>query len=503
MLEIRILRLDPGTASDPIQGELLVANIDSLPEYEAISYTWAEESGDATKSQVVFIRGIPLEITKNCHRVLQRLRAVEESRLVWIDAICINQDNIAERGHQVRLMSRIYSGAERVIMYLGEASEDCDYVFDYLSVPAASQLRSGYHYVKARRAFSRVLQRCYWTRVWILQEVALARKAVVMCGSKMVSWTAFSRENLKNLDLILKSNEMMGTENRFRTWSGTMLPLAFYFDKRSLWTSYDLFTLLEWTVGLKATDRRDLVYSLLGFLAGTETLGILPDYSLSLDQVLTQVAQTMCTVSGLFSVLSRVSKWGHHSRISVPSWVPKWTFQRTGPISTCHGLMAKPLTRDNFESTEVISLNALCLGAVRLLLRNHTPLFPKMEKSERGEVVAYMMYCEKGEQREDLSGHHSTNSADDKPEQYSELRWSEQEPFAENFIRPAAHEGGFPYWADRSLRQFEFETCHVLCLLPLGNGRFEFLGVQSLTPWRDSQKGFGVQKTRLERIHIV
>ncbi|KAK7912137.1 HET-domain-containing protein [Apiospora marii] len=118
--ETRILVLEPGKFEDPICGSLMVVSLPSEhTSYEALSYTWADESGDATPRRTIQLGGRPFLITLNCENALRRLRREYVTRNVWVDAICIDQTNISERGHQVQLMPKIYSGAQTVLIYVG------------------------------------------------------------------------------------------------------------------------------------------------------------------------------------------------------------------------------------------------------------------------------------------------------------------------------------------------------------------------------------------------
>ena len=84
-------------------------------EFEAVSYVW----GKGTKNQHIICNGDILEITTNLHKVLQCLRLPTASRRLWVDGICIDQDNLDEKGHQVAFMGKIYQAAKQVIVYLG------------------------------------------------------------------------------------------------------------------------------------------------------------------------------------------------------------------------------------------------------------------------------------------------------------------------------------------------------------------------------------------------
>jgi hypothetical protein len=99
-------------------------------KYEALSYTW----GDASKLKPIII-GASHEfyVTSNCYDALRRLRDHDGKRLIWIDAICINQEDDAERTQQIGIMGEIYGCASQVLVYLGEADQNSKRVFDHVA----------------------------------------------------------------------------------------------------------------------------------------------------------------------------------------------------------------------------------------------------------------------------------------------------------------------------------------------------------------------------------
>jgi Heterokaryon incompatibility protein (HET) len=99
-----------------------------VPTYEALSYTW----GDHSVTALIQVNGIELQITLNLFRALQRLRKGRKKRVLWVDALCIDQSNLAERSEQVPRMRSIYQRAERVVVWLGDATEDSDLAVDTL-----------------------------------------------------------------------------------------------------------------------------------------------------------------------------------------------------------------------------------------------------------------------------------------------------------------------------------------------------------------------------------
>ncbi|EFQ30450.1 heterokaryon incompatibility protein [Colletotrichum graminicola] len=125
---IRLLTLQPGDVSAELSCTLQSTPLESAPEYEAVSYAWGSEgftdslavssSPGPTTSQAV------VSITPNVTCLLKSLRRATEPRVLWIDAICINQADISERGVQVQQMRSIYTRALRTVIWLGPATED-------------------------------------------------------------------------------------------------------------------------------------------------------------------------------------------------------------------------------------------------------------------------------------------------------------------------------------------------------------------------------------------
>lgn len=118
-----------------IKGRIIHSNLLWGPSYDAISYTWADEKGDSAATESVYIMNerSKIYVTRNCVRVLRQLQHQKKRRLVWIDAICIDQHSDIDRTHQVSLMSRIYMSANRVIAYTGEATQESDRLFDWMN----------------------------------------------------------------------------------------------------------------------------------------------------------------------------------------------------------------------------------------------------------------------------------------------------------------------------------------------------------------------------------
>ncbi|PVH77480.1 hypothetical protein DL98DRAFT_367783, partial [Cadophora sp. DSE1049] len=113
---IRLLRILPGAAPSIVECELRVVRLDSAPPYEALSYVW----GELNLSDYVICNGQIISITRNLGIALRHLRCRGETRVVWIDALCINQDDADERSSQIKLMRQVYTRTWRVVVWLGE-----------------------------------------------------------------------------------------------------------------------------------------------------------------------------------------------------------------------------------------------------------------------------------------------------------------------------------------------------------------------------------------------
>jgi hypothetical protein len=114
---ICLLTLQPGLFNDPIHCQLEQVSLSAGHSYEALSYAW----GDAKDTSPMILDRTLYYITKNLECALRYFRYKESLRVLWIDAICINQNDLDEKSEQVLIMGEIYSRATKVYAWLGEA----------------------------------------------------------------------------------------------------------------------------------------------------------------------------------------------------------------------------------------------------------------------------------------------------------------------------------------------------------------------------------------------
>jgi len=168
---IRLLRLMPyaneSTDKAGLQGELFEYFLQDPGQrthlYEALSYTWGGEE----KPRSIAIKGQNLNITANLYEALLHLRTRSLDRIIWIDAICINQENREEQGQQVQLMAMIYSKAHRVLVWLGETTVETEGALE--DIQHAANENSTRHANKKinEQAILSLLQRQWFQRIWV------------------------------------------------------------------------------------------------------------------------------------------------------------------------------------------------------------------------------------------------------------------------------------------------------------------------------------------------
>jgi hypothetical protein len=179
---IRCVRLVPGKdITEPIRCELIPLRLEAQSygtyPYSALSYAW----GNPEKKKVVYIGQDTLPVTDNLYSALLHLRNPYIERILWIDAMSINQSDLEERAQQVQQMMKIYSRAERVIVWLGEAADDSDRVLGCLRSAAERAVNSSkrnYHSKIHQDLFylspdhvsvSSFFQRQWFRRMWVSQ----------------------------------------------------------------------------------------------------------------------------------------------------------------------------------------------------------------------------------------------------------------------------------------------------------------------------------------------
>ncbi|KAE8367503.1 heterokaryon incompatibility protein-domain-containing protein [Aspergillus caelatus] len=288
----RMIRLLPNKdKSAPIQCELFNYDLSETGGgahlYQALSYVWGSEE----KPESIILNGCTFHVTTNLHSALLHLRNRQLERTLWIDAICINQDE-EDQGHekskQIPLMRMIYAQAERVIVWLGDATENGDKALDGIRCLAeeqytASTLNTSENY----DACLRLLQQDWFSRIWVLQEVGVARCVNIMCGSVSINGHIFC-EGLTRLRLSPNLRSRIGPVAYLIR--GALYRPTYEFGSRGPIFIGELIGMYHHH---NATKQHDKVYALLGLCADPITAVREPNYNLPWKEVFKEVTNSL------------------------------------------------------------------------------------------------------------------------------------------------------------------------------------------------------------------
>ncbi|KAK0107960.1 hypothetical protein ONS96_003743 [Cadophora gregata f. sp. sojae] len=311
--------------------------LSDCPKYEAVSYFW----GPPINQGQIFCDGKTINVPANLHAFLSRMRLKSAKRKFWIDSICINQSNDEEKSSQVAEMRNIYAKAGRTLVWLGEEADlsttalkfaaRCSVALSDLD-PETAKKRSLWYRLRTYSEFSvfsnnwyaffKLLDRAWFLRAWIVQEIALSTNTKVLCGSALITWNELYRA----LYYIMN----------YQTWI-----FEFYGSPQievltALQSSqYEISTgkkRLYWQVLARhrkalATNERDHVFAYYG-LSSHESFNeheIKPDYSQSVRSIYMNVAvSTLQKATNLDFLSVPRLKREIGDVLDLPSWVPDW-----------------------------------------------------------------------------------------------------------------------------------------------------------------------------------
>lgn len=364
---IRLLYLDPGQESDPLTGHLEVVDLKNCPPYEALSYEWGTPERPCKFTTTD--RTSAVSITESLHHALQDLRPAtargrvhsasswvmnamrrpkrktsRDHRVIWADAICINQEDIEERESQVSIMGTIYRRAHRVITYIGPERDG-----SAEGVALAARLlhafetrvrvdlqdsvglaRAGLPPVtdKSWGALKELCLRRWAGRCWCAQEFLCNKNLIMMCGRTVFpDWTTL----LSVVRLVyarqLPTAIIPGYDedpDSLRDCLVSLIDLRSPLQYMMNPNKKKLLTLLQSFHPFQVSDPRDKIYSLLSHSLDHEDLGIEVDYSISPEELYSKVAAKMAVkYQDPRLLLSNL----HYKSLSdrLPSWVPDWS----------------------------------------------------------------------------------------------------------------------------------------------------------------------------------
>ncbi|KAI8932350.1 hypothetical protein NX059_010543 [Plenodomus lindquistii] len=337
--QIRVLTLHPGTGDEQPSCTLKLFGLDALPSYDAISYTW----GDATVKRPIQIDGKRFEVLGNAYDAVIELRYPESDRLIWIDAICIDQQGLEEKQHQILLMKIVYERASRVVVWLSEPHGDADLVVAMLH-QLQTEVEEGNntnaytmrkHWLNIRTkspnwiALTDFVFHPWWSRVWTFQEAVVGRILVFQLGTHLITWELVS--SLGDLAPVIAPElyelfrQNKGSEHsREDAFRGTRFirHVRHQLQNRD---APDLPTLLSYCRSRSSTHIRDRIYGVCALSSDAVELSIHPDYAKPLEDVLTDVMNNVLLHYKSFE-LFYIAGVGHLRKLAtLPSYVPDWS----------------------------------------------------------------------------------------------------------------------------------------------------------------------------------
>ncbi|KAI0444855.1 heterokaryon incompatibility protein-domain-containing protein [Xylaria telfairii] len=345
---IRIFRLLPANSrTEALRGSLqhisLAQQYDDLIEpYTALSYVW----GDPTPVDRILLDDHELGITANLGAALRDLRDVRRIHRLWVDAICIDQDNIPERSSQVARMGEIYSRANNTIIYLGPLNPYVEAIIElerqhcHLS-PSSDNLAINPPVLCGSTedeislvgaAYKGLLFNPWFQRTWVLQELVLSRVPWVQCGLKRVRWQDLCHLLIPHLKVRRHEWEHEEHEKHEKhkiTALETMHNIRTEYYSLSdgeRRTQRTLLQVLQSRKGCKVSDPRDFIFAHMAIISDRHIAEkfIRVDYSQTTSDVFAAVACYVLYNKDIdyMLLISRPSPF--RTMFSLPSWVPDW-----------------------------------------------------------------------------------------------------------------------------------------------------------------------------------
>lgn len=369
--QIRLVEVLPGQDDDPIVVKLFVPNAINSQPYEALSYVWGSRDADESIS----LNDTSYEVSANLAAALRYLRHAPSDgrRTLWIDALCIDQSHNAEKSDQVALMGEIYGRAADVLIFLGEESDDSDLVMRYLALPEpdhegqytpaspvagrSSEVECGCRrgeclvrrrihwcnlneprFLSAADAFFR---RPWWSRVWVVQEFALAQQDPKWYWGKYWASSQSLSRDIRGLHdhIVDQTMPMTGhpdlimapriNREDYRTFWQRRYNLNQTLAHAKNWSNVFPAPLMVRLMHRESTDPRDRVFALYEMLDPISKQILYPDYSVSLDD-LKRILSAYILLQGQQTVMFRRYELAYSPNL--PSWTVDFTKPYTTPV---------------------------------------------------------------------------------------------------------------------------------------------------------------------------
>jgi hypothetical protein len=382
---IRLVVLLQGYFDDPIRCRLAQVCLDEEITYDALSYRW----GDPNDRLPILVNGFPFQATRGLVTALRCLRRGNEDMTLWIDAICINQDNIEERNEQVFLMFDIYSRARLVRAWVGADIEsddgpEAERVFLPRIESEQQSKKSGKNdgstyggngwtvrklvdafgsqemtdqcqitmeksfteppALHAWRRLARLFRRSYWRRVWVQQEIMSASEVLVHYGCEELPLSLIYGTMKALKELCSRARADFGRRLEFTPMgisSASVHSGQLYIRRRQFRNLKGPSQDIDWELlclslqnGTQCTDPRDKIYGLIGIIDRWRNNRLTVDYNLSITEVYIQAFRSITESHSSLDIFCTQPYQSPSGRGDLPSWCPDWRAFSDGDINT-------------------------------------------------------------------------------------------------------------------------------------------------------------------------
>jgi hypothetical protein len=352
---IRLLEIGTSKEMHLLECKLIVHSLDEPRSFDAISYRWSND-----RSVPIMLNNQKFMTSRTLYLLLRSLQSESDSsRCIWIDSICINQGDVQEKGWQIGLMERIYSSATKVIGWMGDKAASkgalsfmahLEHALNSESPTVALQAlgilqtqtpdRHHWSWSSNWSAVQELLRNEWFSRTWIIQEVALANDLVLQHASEKISWETFTVV----AEFVLHPEVEPFLRDYSDDWSGVNMQLyrnlsmsrsmniARQLRKRlSPSTNITLAFMLSLTSSFRATNTRDKIYGLLGLVSQATRNSIKVNYDIPIRDLMIDVSRFLLLQEpAQLESLHLAGKSPPHrsckqfQELELPSWCPDW-----------------------------------------------------------------------------------------------------------------------------------------------------------------------------------
>ncbi|CAI0641616.1 unnamed protein product [Colletotrichum noveboracense] len=275
-------------------------------KYEALSYTW----GDPNDRTQIFLDDQPFSVTANLESALRCLRLPDTDRVLWTDSIYINQNNVSEVNIQVQRMWAIYKYSSRVVVFLGRETKATTSIAGLLKKLTADVSPKDYQAITSLlqdkseaiswKALDKLMKRPWWSRAWIVQEFAVNREVVFICGTIEIPESIFG--SVLEILVDYRFNAIVPKPLQYFVRHIASTPISHLWTVRRAYQKHGLDermrdpeNMLYRFRGFKSFDPRDKVYSLFRLMG--EDADLKPDYNKPVQELYKDVVRVSIKTS--------------------------------------------------------------------------------------------------------------------------------------------------------------------------------------------------------------